>query len=105
MILRTAKMGEQLSLASQPTATKRPSVQTKEEPPKRRARYAPRACDACRRRKGRCDGRWPCEYCDGRDIECCYSTAAIDARIGAADATILDGMRPVPTAVENWTAE
>ncbi|KAH8679199.1 hypothetical protein BGZ61DRAFT_535619 [Ilyonectria robusta] len=43
------------------------------EPVKRRAPYAPRACDVCRRRKGRCDGQKPCEYCHSRAMDCCYS--------------------------------
>lgn len=42
------------------------------KPKKRRARYALRACDECKRRKGRCDGHTPCEYCLKRSIECHY---------------------------------
>lgn len=55
-------------------------------PRKRRARYAWRACDVCRRRKGRCDGRKPCEFCHSRAIDCRYSPEpeAGDAS-GAAD--------------------
>lgn len=54
---------------------KRPSQQqATHEVCKRRAPYAPRACDACRRRKGRCDGRRPCEHCAGRSLECRYSS-------------------------------
>ncbi|EEA24909.1 hypothetical protein TMatcc_008011 [Talaromyces marneffei ATCC 18224] len=41
-------------------------------PRKRRARYALRACDECKRRKGRCDGHTPCEYCRKRSIGCHY---------------------------------
>ncbi|KAK2757823.1 lea domain protein [Colletotrichum kahawae] len=41
---------------------------------KRRAPYALRACDACRRRKGKCDGRQPCKYCSGRDQACSYDS-------------------------------
>ncbi|KAF3407017.1 hypothetical protein DPV78_000413 [Talaromyces pinophilus] len=41
-------------------------------PKKRRARYALRACDECKRRKGRCDGHAPCEYCRKRSLECHY---------------------------------
>ncbi|KAH9242566.1 hypothetical protein K456DRAFT_1743743 [Colletotrichum gloeosporioides 23] len=44
------------------------------EPGKRRAPYALRACDACRRRKGKCDGRQPCKYCAGRDQACSYDS-------------------------------
>lgn len=45
---------------------------------KRRAPYAARACDACRRRKGRCDGRKPCEHCLGRSLECIYTPQPSD---------------------------
>ncbi|KAH8880204.1 hypothetical protein GQ53DRAFT_737400 [Thozetella sp. PMI_491] len=41
-------------------------------PRKRRARYALRACDECKRRKGRCDGYMPCQYCESRSLECYY---------------------------------
>ncbi|KAF6809038.1 lea domain protein [Colletotrichum plurivorum] len=41
---------------------------------KRRAPYALRACDACRRRKGKCDGRQPCRYCSGRSQACSYDS-------------------------------
>ncbi|KAF9888276.1 hypothetical protein FE257_008846 [Aspergillus nanangensis] len=54
------------------TATKRSTIQDGPEPARRRARYAPRACEACRKRKGRCDGRHPCAYCIGRVVECSY---------------------------------
>ncbi|EED18710.1 conserved hypothetical protein [Talaromyces stipitatus ATCC 10500] len=42
------------------------------KPKRRRARYALRACDECKRRKGRCDGDSPCAYCRRRSIECHY---------------------------------
>ncbi|CAJ0547135.1 Ff.00g017620.m01.CDS01 [Fusarium sp. VM40] len=42
---------------------------------KRRTPYALVACDACRRRKGKCDGRQPCRYCAGRKQNCSYSTS------------------------------
>ncbi|RMJ17553.1 hypothetical protein BHE90_006297 [Fusarium euwallaceae] len=42
---------------------------------KRRAPYALRACDACRRRKGKCDGRQPCGHCSGRGQGCSYSSS------------------------------
>lgn len=41
---------------------------------KRRARYVWRACDVCRRRKGRCDGRKPCDFCRSRSLECRYTS-------------------------------
>ncbi|KAK0383882.1 hypothetical protein NLU13_7974 [Sarocladium strictum] len=44
-----------------------------QEPSKRRAPYATQACDACRRRKGRCDGQKPCDYCHQRSLDCKYS--------------------------------
>ena len=37
---------------------------------KKRAPYTSRACDACRRRKGRCSGDSPCTYCVARSLEC-----------------------------------
>ncbi|KAF9879659.1 hypothetical protein CkaCkLH20_02470 [Colletotrichum karsti] len=52
---------------------KRPGNQTAEAG-KRRAPYALRACDACRRRKGKCDGRQPCRYCTGREQACSYDS-------------------------------
>ncbi|KAF2212806.1 hypothetical protein CERZMDRAFT_97305 [Cercospora zeae-maydis SCOH1-5] len=47
---------------------------------KRRMAYAPRACDSCRRRKGKCDGNSPCEYCLGRGQACNYSLTSSDWR-------------------------
>ncbi|KAJ6279570.1 hypothetical protein J3E71DRAFT_393591 [Bipolaris maydis] len=40
---------------------------------KRRLRYVWRACDVCRRRKGRCDGRKPCDFCRSRALDCRYT--------------------------------
>lgn len=52
-------------------ANKRPAAQSAStEPTKKRAPYAPRACDACRRRKGRCSGGDPCTYCFARSLHC-----------------------------------
>ncbi|RSL79296.1 hypothetical protein CEP51_007481 [Fusarium floridanum] len=42
---------------------------------KRRAPYVLRACSACRRRKGKCDGRQPCRYCMDRGQSCSYTTS------------------------------
>ena len=39
---------------------------------KRRAPYAAHACTACRRRKGKCDGQQPCDYCENRGQTCIY---------------------------------
>ncbi|OHE94069.1 hypothetical protein CORC01_10644 [Colletotrichum orchidophilum] len=66
---------------------KRPSPQNG-EPGRRRAPYALRACEACRRRKGKCDGRQPCRYCAGRKQTCVFDS------IYGAD----DGLWSVPTA-------
>ncbi|KAL6244791.1 hypothetical protein RBB50_008319 [Rhinocladiella similis] len=52
---------------------KRPLSQATTEPSKKRAPYTPRACDTCRKRKGRCNGRRPCEYCLGRSFDCHYT--------------------------------
>ncbi|KAK9438224.1 Zn(2)-C6 fungal-type DNA-binding domain protein [Metarhizium brunneum] len=53
---------------------KRPRNQSDEtETGKRRAPYALRACDTCRRRKVKCDGSQPCAACTGRHDACCYS--------------------------------
>ncbi|RGP61378.1 activator of stress 1 [Fusarium longipes] len=46
---------------------------TNTEPGKRRTPYALRACEACRRRKGKCDGRQPCRHCASRNQNCSYS--------------------------------
>ncbi|CAH0033833.1 unnamed protein product [Clonostachys rhizophaga] len=64
--------------------TKRSSASEAHEASKRRAPYAPRACDACRRRKGRCNGQKPCGYCLGRVMECCYSHNPEERRSNAA---------------------
>eukprot|EP00026_Physarum_polycephalum_P002302 Phypoly_transcript_02308.p1 GENE.Phypoly_transcript_02308~~Phypoly_transcript_02308.p1 ORF type:complete len:829 (+),score=172.72 Phypoly_transcript_02308:163-2649(+) len=32
-----------------------------------------KACDECKRRKGRCDGGMPCEWCSARNLECVFS--------------------------------
>ncbi|PCD41046.1 hypothetical protein FGRA07_02317 [Fusarium graminearum] len=46
---------------------------TNPEPGKRRTPYALRACEACRRRKGKCDGRQPCRHCASRHQNCSYN--------------------------------
>ncbi|PNP86007.1 hypothetical protein FNYG_01063 [Fusarium nygamai] len=45
---------------------------------KRRAPYTSRACDACRRRKGKCDGQQPCDFCAAREQECIYNGITSD---------------------------
>ncbi|KAK2923430.1 hypothetical protein FoTM2_016954 [Fusarium oxysporum f. sp. vasinfectum] len=37
-----------------------------------RRRRVRRACDECRRRKIKCDGKQPCAYCSGYSYECTY---------------------------------
>lgn len=64
-------------------AEKRSSVSAATEPSKKRAPYIPRACETCRRRKVRCDGRKPCEYCIGRSFDCQYTPNLEDPRISA----------------------
>src|SRR5262245_4668932 len=66
---------------------KRPGDFTGPESTKKRAPYASRACDACRRRKGRCSGGNPCTYCAARSLECGGAMGASDDR--ASDA--IDG--------------
>ncbi|EUC28755.1 hypothetical protein COCCADRAFT_30046 [Bipolaris zeicola 26-R-13] len=61
-----------------PSPPKRPSTtmdqqNTAGSSRKRRLRYVWRACDVCRRRKGRCDGRKPCDFCRSRALECRYT--------------------------------
>lgn len=76
-------MADDLTGANPSSASKRPAEST-ETAVKRRAPYASKACDACRRRKGRCDGQEPCEYCVGRGWECNYSAGPNDQRRGAS---------------------
>ncbi|KAH8800273.1 hypothetical protein F5884DRAFT_686095 [Xylogone sp. PMI_703] len=51
---------------------------------RRRVPYALRACDACRKRKGKCCGRHPCEYCVSRNQTCHFSPHANHYRPDAA---------------------
>jgi hypothetical protein len=55
--------------------TKRPAGPGAGEGGKRRAPYAIRACDVCRRRKGKCNGRHPCGHCSDRSLACSYTSA------------------------------
>lgn len=52
--------------------TKRTSNSLPTDTNKRRAPYAARACTACRRRKGKCNGQQPCDYCENRGQTCVY---------------------------------
>lgn len=56
----------------QPTGSKRraPASDPSASGPRKRAPYASRACDACRRRKGRCSGSQPCVYCEAKSLPC-----------------------------------
>ncbi|KAH8742295.1 hypothetical protein F5883DRAFT_569778 [Diaporthe sp. PMI_573] len=56
----------------EPRGFKRAGPSTTTDSSKRRAPYAIRACAACRRRKGRCDGQQPCGYCGNRSQLCTY---------------------------------
>lgn len=59
------------------------------ESSKRRAPYVQQACHACRKRKGRCDGRQPCAYCKGRFYECVYSSPFEQLPISRTDRPLL----------------
>ncbi|KAF5675128.1 hypothetical protein FCIRC_7601 [Fusarium circinatum] len=63
-----------MAQAREPKGVKKSSTSTG-EPGKRRTPYALRACDACRRRKGKCDGRQPCRHCSSRNQNCSYSSS------------------------------
>lgn len=78
---------------SAPQATSEPTA-------KRRAPYAAKACDSCRRRKGRCDGRRPCEFCLSRSSECSYSETSDERPLSVADS---DGAQPIDKSL--WTPE
>jgi Fungal Zn(2)-Cys(6) binuclear cluster domain len=32
------------------------------------------ACDACKKRRGKCAGTSPCDYCSEHNVPCCFST-------------------------------
>lgn len=95
-------MGEQQAHSSVRSGKRCVSQKSTEPPAKKRAPYAPKACDACRRRKGRCDGRHPCEYCLSRSSECFYTVAAEERTLLAAnydDAQALDKTERSPELV------
>ncbi|KAL9561790.1 hypothetical protein ACKAV7_014052 [Fusarium commune] len=54
---------------------------------KRRAPYASRACTACRRRKGKCDGQQPCDYCENRGQTCLYDGESVPPATDTVTAT------------------
>ena len=51
---------------------------SREEPSKRRAPYASKACEACRKRKGKCDGQRQCQYCVTKGLVCHYAVTQAD---------------------------
>ncbi|KAI6781168.1 uncharacterized protein J7T54_002524 [Emericellopsis cladophorae] len=73
--------------------TKPTSAQQPSRSGRRRGPYALRACDACRRRKGKCDGNQPCGHCAARGRACHFSSVA-QGEVFALDATCIDGMEP-----------
>lgn len=52
-----------------------------------------KACDACRRRKIRCDGCQPCAGCAGAGLACTFN---LPRGQGGAKATVLDQLRATP---------
>ncbi|PVI02993.1 hypothetical protein DM02DRAFT_726784 [Periconia macrospinosa] len=72
-ILHEPSIGISPMAQKRPSSTDQPSATAAPPPRRRRARYTWRACDVCRRRKGRCDGRKPCDFCHLRSITCNYS--------------------------------
>lgn len=77
-----------------------PQSLTSESTAKKRAPYAAKACDTCRRRKGRCDGRRPCEYCLSRSSECSYSETSDERMLSVSDS---DGAPSIDKSL--WTPE
>ncbi|KAG9252972.1 uncharacterized protein F5Z01DRAFT_170004 [Emericellopsis atlantica] len=73
--------------------TKPTSAQQPSRSGRRRGPYALRACDACRRRKGKCDGNQPCGHCAGRGRACLFSSVA-QGEVFALDATCIDDLEP-----------
>ncbi|KAK0382773.1 hypothetical protein NLU13_9869 [Sarocladium strictum] len=76
-------MGSKSDTSSKGGGHMKRSATSDDAPPeqgKRRAAYIPRACDSCRKRKGRCDGARPCRFCHGRRQECTYSMTMSDWR-------------------------
>ncbi|KAL1979176.1 hypothetical protein VTN96DRAFT_6594 [Rasamsonia emersonii] len=48
------------------------SQQVKQPPPMQKRRRVTRACDECRRKKIKCDGKQPCTHCTVYSYECTY---------------------------------
>lgn len=77
------------------------------EPGNKRARYAPKACDACRKRKGRCDGLEPCAYCVGRRQPCSYSINSVTPNEWGSDTAVRSPEGRTPQNVKDlaWVPE
>lgn len=54
-------------------ATSKRRSRLKPESERKRPKYVFKACASCKRRKVRCNGKAPCEFCERRSIECRYS--------------------------------
>ncbi|KAH8703032.1 hypothetical protein BGW36DRAFT_457402 [Talaromyces proteolyticus] len=77
------------------------------EPGKKRARYAPKACEACRKRKGRCDGMEPCAYCVGRRQTCNYAVNSATPNEWSSDTAVRSPESRIPQNVKDlaWMPE
>ncbi|KAH4856228.1 hypothetical protein HBI70_059190 [Parastagonospora nodorum] len=54
-----------------------------------------KACDACRKRKIKCDGCQPCAGCAGASLACTFN---LPRGQGGARATVLDQLRAIPSS-------
>ncbi|CAE6403354.1 unnamed protein product [Rhizoctonia solani] len=66
--------------------------QSETGPSRRRGKYAPRACNVCRRRKCKCDGRFPvCQPCAASGYECSWVPEGDEDR--PATKQLVEGLR------------
>ncbi|CAE6376092.1 unnamed protein product [Rhizoctonia solani] len=66
--------------------------QSEAGPSRRRGKYAPRACNVCRRRKCKCDGRFPvCQPCAASGYECSWVPEGDEDR--PATKQLVEGLR------------
>ncbi|KAI3573250.1 hypothetical protein IWW34DRAFT_823934 [Fusarium oxysporum f. sp. albedinis] len=72
----------------EPRGTKRAGNSTSAGSNKRRGPYAIRACLTCRHRKGKCDGRLSCGYCDNRGQACIYDVADLRAQLNNVESIV-----------------
>lgn len=56
----------------------------------------PKACEPCRRRKVRCDGRSPCNRCERKPSECVYRLRTRVRKSGAQRAAAANASRQTP---------